>query len=610
MLRLNPATYYTRDNLAAYWKELGNLPKDIQKQKDLSTQQKKLLDKLQQDLAAQNVNEQVANADIERFTGQIRILQLQAQAQPLIDAIEKHGMELTELSLHYEEAEKKHKPIMDRILKLKEPDAYVQDNIEAQARQQARIALLQEEYKKKLSLDIDLANLKFQVEDKRELIDSTKLQLEPLNEEHNTLMASVGISKNNLVDTRKQLDAKNKILAELKAKHEAMAKEIEVATIQASANAAALQQLENREKVLASNKLLKAWNDDKNPGRLLDELMPLMKVELERFNLEYPADQSLKVRAVLLTLQAQADLILANKNIPGNTSVEKTHTQYCQLAGLLWKAHALTKNEKNTFSSHIDNILGIEAIAENEALAEFNKFVKTTSDKIFNLWDQDDVKLQDDVTIKEKELFKKAVFDFEKSLAKIDDEDDASPEKKDFYKTGKSLLAAIKEQKRNSMHSSLFTFDMKYYTSIITVADEVLRDPTNPDKRDHLADLAMHNTYGLPSRAKRIVGAIALFLGAAVIITASLFIGGVLPGVSWVASAVGITAGLLMLGAGTALIVHGRKKGIEKNLCDFQDTAASPLLRNSLLKHNEAPVETKSAQPEPGSELQVAAPSL
>src|SRR3990167_10066575 len=105
MLRLNPATYYTRDNLAAYWKELGNLTKDIQKQKDLSTQQKKLLDKLQQDLAAQNVNEQVANADIERFTGQIRILQLQAQAQPLIDAIEKHGMELTELSLHYEEAE-------------------------------------------------------------------------------------------------------------------------------------------------------------------------------------------------------------------------------------------------------------------------------------------------------------------------------------------------------------------------------------------------------------------------------------------------------------------------------------------------------------------------
>jgi hypothetical protein len=162
-----------------------------------------------------------------------------------------------------------------------------------------------------------------------------------------------------------------------------------------------------------------------------------------------------------------------------------------------------------------------------------------------------------------------------------------TPDTDRFFKTGFLVLASIERQKAKAVVAGAPPFNGDLHVEMLNTCSDLLHNPADHIARARLSLLARQNDDGKPSVIKRVIGCIGLFLAAAVAVAGGLILAGVLPVVSLSASITCIAGGVTLFAGGAALLVSARRKGLDKELYDFEELSAKPQVSGSVLPADE-----------------------
>ena len=162
-----------------------------------------------------------------------------------------------------------------------------------------------------------------------------------------------------------------------------------------------------------------------------------------------------------------------------------------------------------------------------------------------------------------------------------------TPDTDRFFKTGFLVLASIERQKAKAVVADAPPFNVDLHVELLNTCSDLLHNPADHVARASLSLLARQNDEGKPSVVKRVMGCIGLFLAAAVAVAGGLILAGVLPVVSLSASITCIAGGVTFFAGGAALLMSGRRKGLDKELYDFEELSAKSQVSGSVLPEDE-----------------------
>lgn len=163
-----------------------------------------------------------------------------------------------------------------------------------------------------------------------------------------------------------------------------------------------------------------------------------------------------------------------------------------------------------------------------------------------------------------------------------------------LFSTGKCLLNAVNDNNNSYSHS----------TQILTAAHALILDFKNPQNHQRLANLLRENQHGRRSTAKVVAGWVMMLLAAASL-AVFITLGFLSLGILSAPVALGMTASTILFGAGLALCINGRNKGVHKAIMNLQwaadksneKYAESPLSKHSYFKPPTSTQPEASAPP-------------
>lgn len=419
--------------------------------------------------------------------------------------------------------------------------------------------LIRQQKIKKESLDKQLAaanQIHSQMDERARLLDrdrgTAQARLEkarPLSLPHRDKFNIPELEKQ-IAGIKKQIESVEKNRSELERAIEKQLKIIEADEEEIKSKNTLLQIIEN-------NKFAKEMRD--TPASKVEELRLRLGPALRQYELDHPETADLSVRSCLLRLEDKFNFILQQPGSPGVDQASYYRKQYCQLSGVLWDAHHATVDKGVEFAVMLEQVLGENVIQDADAISVYKELKDHHKDALRDVSEQE-IKLFDEAE------FAKASENFNKALKAIPRK--ASRAEKNYYRKGEALLAAILAQKKATEKRG--RFDLKLHTEILNVAALLLENKEDETLCDRLSDLSKHKLDGQYSVAKNVVGAIAAFIGAVLMVVSGVAMGGLLPGISWPIAGGLVAGGATLFGSGIALCTNGRKKGTTKAIEGFE----------------------------------------
>lgn len=332
---------------------------------------------------------------------------------------------------------------------------------------------------------------------------------------------------------------------------------------------ATLSMLTRRQKEVTEDDYLDKLTSQ--PDTLYGEMVARINAQINAYEVQHPANQSLGARMSLVDLQKQLSDIASATTLPTDFTVCNTpeHQRYYRLTGLLWKLHARNQTEDPNFAATIKSMLGPKALDAVESAQSYQHLQAAL--------DIRDITAEE-LLSDEEAAYKATAANLQGILNQPTDY--LSREVKAVYREARTVLKTFNKEVASASSKNNDDFDLKYHTTILKKVSEIVQNPEEKRLLTECKALCSHNTHGKPSLGKKIGGAIMTFLGAAAIAA------GVYLSVTSLGFAAPLSIGLIAGGnalviSGVGLFHHGRTKGDERNLLAFNKAAGKVPAHNN-----------------------------
>lgn len=302
------------------------------------------------------------------------------------------------------------------------------------------------------------------------------------------------------------------------------------------------------------------------PEILIQALELNLKDVLAEYESFSPASQPCSSRIALCELQRFADRVLLEDSV---TVAEKQKT-LSRLSGLVWYFIEYVNDEDQVLSAKLESrVLQKECLDRQDAVSDFNLFCI-----------KNQLAFMDASDLREHEAlqYNAAVAAMKMQLEAIPA--NAGTATRKFYACGANLLNTIQRQKKREGRS----FDTKFHTGVLNQATEYLQSPDSLDCSVKIANLTQHTNHGKPSFARKLVGAMLMFLGAATSLV-GIGLGAATLGMASPATLSLICAGAAVFAIGAGLFGYGCRRGINKRMGEFQESGGKAAIAHGLFAH-------------------------
>lgn len=368
----------------------------------------------------------------------------------------------------------------------------------------------------------------------------------------------------NLADLQIQLQASRQVREQMENEKRQLDQSIASHTQAITAAGQSIAAIEARQQSLNGNQYLIVLRDQ--PETLINQLAALVRERFAAYEDAHPANQDEHVRLCLAETELRLQFILA---LP-SASLEETRNKYYQLCGMLWEMlDRVDGNADMEFLEMLMAILRSHPLDPTETKFEWLRLRRAWPDNIRDLTFADLSQLQ--------------YLDYDQAYQTLRNMLDCIPDKgvkawNDLRVAGMGVLYSIDEQKVKAVKHADPRFDIKYHTTVLKKTAQVVSDPGNPQLRQQYHRLTGHNKDGKPSLAKKIIGAVCMFLGAAAAVAS-----GVMMAVKSVNpfTISGAAGGGTLFAFGAGLFGWGMRKGSNRKMANFEKAAerasASPV---------------------------------
>ena len=211
--------------------------------------------------------------------------------------------------------------------------------------------------------------------------------------------------------------------------------------------------------------------------------------------------------------------------------------------------HILKNQEDTKLADELVAILDKHAIAEEFALKKYKEL------KLAKI----------DMGEQERYAYSMARMEFNALLTELAKAQ--TPNEKEAYELGKTLLELVAENKTKSIENNK-NFDYKYHTNLVKTAADLILSPNDVDKQNAFKDLIDHTEDGKPSLTKRARGVATMFMATVIIIGSvigSFFLSPFMH--------IGTGFGGVCFLAGLASVINSRSKGLHKTMTNYLEAA-------------------------------------
>ncbi|MDR3491346.1 MAG: hypothetical protein P4M12_04780 [Gammaproteobacteria bacterium] len=398
----------------------------------------------------------------------------------------------------------------------------------------------------KTSLEEQRYSIQNKINKNRQDNNFSQSQIENLQSKLNNIrsLAQPYSDNNNIQDLQTKLRKEKIIQGNFQAEKDRLKREISYHIAEIAKAESNIQDIKSQEASLLSNHfLVKLWF---YPAYLFNHLVQSLKSHLEDYDNNYPANQSAEVRICLMQLNEKIAYI-ENSVLD---DVGAMRIKYYQLVGF---AHSMLQKCEATsdyilFAEKIKLALGDNTLEAVNALSEYNK-LHLPEMSVQELYENEEL------------LFSHMKNEFDGALENV-----KAKGFLEIHRIGCDLSRIIE-----SKHSSS-ELDSKYLITTLKKADALARDHSNKELQQDFKNLLPHNKDGKSSRCKKLLGALTLFLGAAMtgVCVAAKFM---TFGLSAPLTTPGIIVGSALMLTGLGIFRSGMRKGSSKQMSNFVKAA-------------------------------------
>ncbi len=300
-----------------------------------------------------------------------------------------------------------------------------------------------------------------------------------------------------------------------------------------------------------------------NPSEQLKLLHADLVNTIKEYAETHHSDLCWQTYASLLTLVQRANFIFVNDNVDGETDNDKQRTRFYQLSGLL-RHEAEFVNNDVSYRNVLLSLLKNRVVEQNDVLRKFDELAANSQQQLRNMTEAE-------VLHHEVDEYNRAKQDFDDLVALGPLYNDRKW--KNFYASGKRISVCLHEQQTRVRKPGEPVFDMHLHTRIFQLSRVVLQHPDDALARAELQTLTQHNKIGEPSTARKVIGAILSFIGAAAALVGGLALAGLVPGISLPIAAPMIAVGGAGVIVGMFTFFSGLQRGLSKSYDKFERLA-------------------------------------
>lgn len=293
-----------------------------------------------------------------------------------------------------------------------------------------------------------------------------------------------------------------------------------------------------------------------HPEQLVFELHRRVSEIIQEYEDNHIDDKDKGVRLCLAEYALKIPFLMS---FPVTNSLDNWQQRFYELYGLL--LNIFGKAIQTKLSVQIYRVLNEYPIDYSDATHEYNHIRQQF---LGQLHDMDEYELDQH----EHVLYQNAFHSFNQIYSNLPN--NAPKDARDLYAKAKSVIDLINEQKITADKKDSGQFDLKFHTTIIKKTTFLMQNPTDNKLRKEYKNFIALNNDGQPSVAKKVIGAIMIFLGA-VLLAVSVAAKIVSIGISAPISIAGMAAGGALIVSGIGLFAHGRQKGLAKGYEDFSN---------------------------------------
>ncbi len=281
-----------------------------------------------------------------------------------------------------------------------------------------------------------------------------------------------------------------------------------------------------------------------------------------------PADQPENIRICLAETIGKLDVISAMPAADAATARNK----YYHLCGMLWTLLDRVDSNANLAREMIA-ILRDHSLDSEETKEAYSALKKLNPDLMRDMTSADLVYMQ--------YAQYDAAYKYLQDTLEFMPNNVAKPWM-DMCHRAHEVMTSVNVRKLKAVENGEPEFDVKYHTSILHKTADLIRDPGNQQLQQEYHQLIEHNKDGKPSLAKKICGAMLMFLGA-VVVAASVALKVVSVGIAAPLTVAGMIGGGVIFAAGLGLFGWGMRKGTSKKMDNFEKSVmragATPLYK-------------------------------
>lgn len=323
-----------------------------------------------------------------------------------------------------------------------------------------------------------------------------------------------------------------------------------------------LTSLQNRERNLhAADLLMRLYRD---PGNELNALHRDLLAAIRNYSATHHVGLSWQSRSSLLSLENRANFIFQNDDVDGQTDKDKLREKFYQLSGLIRNEIEFISGNPSYFNV-LSGLLTHRDVEERNVVARFHKLEEKYPQPLH-------IMNYAEITNYDTAQYNNAKAAFDHLLA-------AGPQQntskwRSLYRAGKSISSCIHKEEIKVRAPNDIQFDVHLHTRIFQLASEVLQSPNNAAARSELHDLTHPNMIGKPSTARKVVGAILSFIGAAAALVGGLALAALIPGISLPIAAPLIAGGGAGVAVGLFTFFSGLERGLSRAYTRFDNISA------------------------------------
>jgi len=291
------------------------------------------------------------------------------------------------------------------------------------------------------------------------------------------------------------------------------------------------------------------------PDALVNEIAEEIRTCIANYEKANPADQSENIRICLAETMSKLDVILA---MPA-ADAAAARNKYYYLCGML--CAMVEKMDVNaTLAQQMIAIWRNHPLDSEEAKALYYTLKNVNPDLMRDMTSADLVYMQ--------YAQYDAAYKYLQDTLEFMPNNAAKPWIEMCHRAHE-VMTAVNVRKLKAVENGEPEFDVKYHTNVLHKTADLIRDPGNQQLQQEYHQLTEHNKDGKPSLAKKICGAMLMFLGAAMIV-ASVVLKVVSVGVAVPLTVAGMVGGGFVFAAGLGLFGWGMRKGTSGKMDNFE----------------------------------------